>query len=456
MCNGEIYNHKILKQLHDIRNTQGESDCEVVHHMLVKNQFINLTKDFQELDGDFSLIVVSPNHTIAARDPMGVRPLYVAYNKNDSVIGFASEAKSFLNAPIDVHVVKPFPPGYYWINNTFVSYQPLSLYKPIHQMHTDVNIIQDKIKGLLYNSVYKRIQNSERSVAFFLSGGLDSSIIASIASKILQPNKIDTYSIGTPGSPDLIAAQQVADHIQSNHHVIEMMPEEMYKYVYNTINHIESYDCTTVRASVPMFILSEYISKHTNHKVVLSGEGADELFGGYLYFHHAPDDKEFQKETLRLLQNVHMYDVLRADRCTSAHGLELRVPFFDKYFVEYVISIDPSLKTSKGRIEKKLLRDSFADHLPATIIHRQKNGMSDAVGYDWVDYIKSHANPVIHNKLTYIKNTPISDEELYYREIFESMYGRIQLESISDVWRPQWTTELDPSARKLSTFLDSA
>lgn len=451
MCNGEIYNHKILKQVYDIRDTQGESDCEVVHHMLVKNQFVNLIKDFQELDGDFALVCVSKNHIIAARDPMGVRPLYVAYDKDDSIIGFASEAKALF----DAHMVKPFPPGYYWFNNMFVSYQPLPLYKSVKYINSDIKTIQDKIKGLLYNSVYKRIQNTERSIAFFLSGGLDSSIIASIASKILQPCKIDTYSIGTPGSPDLAAAQQVADYIKSNHHIIEMMPDKMFPYMYDTIKHLESYDCTTVRASVPMYILSEYISKHTNHKVVLSGEGADELFGGYLYFHHAPNNDEFQTETIRLLRNVHMYDVLRADRCTSAHALELRVPFFDKSFIEYVVSIDPSLKSSVGRIEKKILRDAFADHLPVNIIRRQKNGMSDAVGYDWVDYVKSNAIPVIDNRSTYTKNTPISDEELYYRELFESMYGRIQLQSIRDVWRPRWTTELDPSARNLSVFSNS-
>ena len=455
MCNGEIYNHRMLKQVHDII-TEGKSDCEVVHHMLLQNKMTNLNQCFRELDGDFAFVFVSDDHVIVARDPMGVRPLYVAWNEHRDVIGFASEAKAFDQA----HEVTHFPPGHYWCNNMLVSYQPLPLESPIQLFETDRTIVTNKIRILLYESIFKRIQNTDRSIGFLLSGGLDSSIIASVAAKIFHPNKIDTYSIGTSDkdSPDLMAAQQVADHIGSNHHVIRFSPSQLMERVETVVKAIESYDCTTVRASVPMYLLSETISKTTNHKVILSGEGADELFGGYLYLHNAPDATLFQEETVRLCRDVHTHDVLRADRCTAAHGLELRVPFFDKSFVEYVLSIDPSLKfpgtaANKG-VEKMILREAFQDHLPDHIVYRQKNGMSDAVGYEWVDHVRTwcdrHSDSFSVNPDCL--NAPITREESYYRTLYESAYGHLNLRSIEHVWRPRWTDETDPSARKLSHF----
>jgi asparagine synthase (glutamine-hydrolysing) len=455
MCNGEIYNHKMLKQVFDLVTTSN-SDCEVIHRMILKFEMRDLLKCFRELDGDFAFVFVSSGHVIVARDPIGVRPLYVATADNGDIIGYASEAKAFPKASS----VRHFPPGYYCHNGVLISYQPLTLHKPIVHEAIPRAVAMNKIRTMLYESVFKRILNSERPIAFFLSGGLDSSIIAAIASKISHPNKIHTYSVGTMDepSPDLIAAQRVAEHIESFHHVVKFDPKDLFEKVPSTIRALESYDCTTVRASVPMYTLSEYISKNTDHKVILSGEGADELFGGYLYFHNAPDDTAFQDETIRLLQEVHMYDALRADRCTAAHGLELRVPFFDKAFVEYVISIDPSLKnpsTERNRsIEKLILREAFEDHLPHDIVHRQKNGMSDAVGYGWVDYVRDNATP-IHPETDYLTNTPTSKEERYYREIYESMYGDLNLTPINNVWRPRWTSETDPSARKLVSLFKS-
>lgn len=449
MCNGEIYNYKMLKQVYDLTTTSN-SDCEVVHRMILKLQINDLSKCFQELDGDFAFIFVSSEHVIVARDPIGVRPLYVATSDDGELIGYASEAKAFSEA----YTVRHFPPGHYCLNGIITSYQPLSLHKPIQYEVIPRAVVMNKIKTLLYESVFKRILNTERPIAFFLSGGLDSSIIAAIASRISHPNKIHTYSVGTKDepSPDLVAAQRVASHIDSIHHVVEFDPKELFEKVPSTIRALESYDCTTVRASVPMYTLSEYISKNTDHKVILSGEGADELFGGYLYFHNAPDDSAFQEETIRLLREVHMYDALRADRCTAAHGLELRVPFFDKAFVEYVISITPSMKSpiteSNRSIEKLILREAFEDHLPTDIVYRQKNGMSDAVGYGWVDYTRANSIPCQPN-IDYQINAPSSNEERYYREIYESMYGDLNLFPINNMWRPKWTNELDPSARKL-------
>jgi asparagine synthase (glutamine-hydrolysing) len=451
MCNGEIFNHRMLKQVHDFI-TNSKSDCEIIHHLILQYDMNNLHQCFRELDGDFAFIFVSDSHIIAARDPMGVRPLYIAKNERLEIIGFASEAKAFQNA----HSVIHFPPGHYWVNNTLVSYQPLPLYSHISHVETNRTKAINKIRILMYESIFKRIQNTDQSIAFFLSGGLDSSIIAAVAAKISHPHKIETYSIGTSeeDSPDLIAAQKVADYIGSNHHVISFSPETLFDKIETTVRAIESYDCTTVRASVPMYALSEYISKHTNHKVILSGEGADELFGGYLYFHHAPNVNEFQAETIRLCRDVHMYDVLRADRCTAAHGLELRVPFFDKTFVDYVLSIDPVWKIipENGGMEKMILREAFRDHLPDTVINRQKNGMSDAVGYGWVDFVRERCLHFKFSNASYAVNEPTSAEERYYRELFESMYGHLNLVPIEHVWRPRWTNETDPSARKLVPF----
>lgn len=455
MCNGEIYNHQKLKEQYNI-STVGKSDCEVVHHMLFQSKMQNLSECFRDLDGDFALIFVSKHHIVAARDPMGVRPLYIAKNEKREIIGFASEAKAFEKVFANIYEVVHFPPGHYWSNNNFISYQPISLYSPISTIETNRALAISMVRALLHESIFKRVRNTDRSVAFFLSGGLDSSIIASVAAKMFYPKKIETYSIGTSEkeSPDLIAAKEVAKHIGSNHHVIQFNPETLFEKIEATVKAIESYDCTTVRASVPMYALSEYISTHTEHKVILSGEGADELFGGYLYFHNAPNDDEFHKETIRLCQDVHMYDVLRADRCTAAHGLELRVPFFDKAFVEYVISLHPSLKTPNSKtnkgLEKMILREAFHDYLPDNVLYRQKNGMSDAVGYNWVDYVRDHCPK--KKARHFDVNQPMSSEELYYRELFEYMYGPVNLTSIKHVWRPRWSNESDPSARKLAQF----
>lgn len=458
VCNGEIYNYIKLKNYLDLTiDFQGESDCEVVFHLLNNQKFstIDLCK---KLDGDFAFVHVNYPHdsnpyVIAARDPIGVRPLYFGFNSNNSV-EFCSEIKGFHN----VRNIQHFPPGHVWINGTICSYQPLTL--PKIPQNNDYDC--EKIKSLLINSVKKRLL-SDQPLGFFLSGGLDSSIIAAIGAKLLHPQKIKTFSIGVKGSvsPDLIAAAKVAKFLNTDHHVYEFTIEEALHAIQNTIWHLESYDCTTIRASVPMFLLSKYVSENFDCKVILSGEGADELFGGYIYFHDAPNETEFQKETIRLIENVHQFDVLRADRCTAGNGLELRVPFFDKEFIEYITNISPIFKVyKKNWMEKTILRRSFEGMLPPEILWRQKNGMSDAVGYSWVDAIKDH---VKNQKITiesfndskyndYSKNKPLNEEELWYRMIYTSLFPNT--DCIGGIWRPQWTMETDPSARKLKQFLE--
>ena len=446
VCNGEIYNHEILKQKYNMNDVKGGSDCEILYKMLVNRQEYRLTVNeiCNELDGVFSFIHVEKDHLIVARDPIGIRPLYSGMNKDTGELEFASEIKVISHCVN----VKHFPPGHYWTRSEgFVNYTPLSypLFPKNDYKSTDINI-------LLTDAVKKRMM-SDRPVGFFLSGGLDSSIIASIGSKLMYPKKIKTFSIGVKGyeSPDLKAAQKVAEYLNTEHHVYEFELEEAYEMIKKTIYHLESYDCTTVRASVPMYLLSKYVSENSDCKVILSGEGADELFGGYLYLHDAPTDDDFQKETIRLVKNVHQFDALRADRCTAANGLELRVPFFDKKFVEYVTNIKPIFKLNKTNwMEKTILRRAFEGFLPDEILWRQKNGMSDAVGYSWVDYVR---NTVCHTVgiENVDKNKPKTNEEMYYRKIYLDMFDNHDAMD-AGIWRPLWTNEIDPSARKLTVF----
>lgn len=459
MCNGEIYNHKELEKIYNI-HTKTQSDCEVVFGMLNKNH-----ATFGSLDAEFACVYTNGKEVIAGRDRFGVRPLYVAYSADDHIMGFSSESKGFDGLFIQVpKLIKQFPPGCYWSSNSpkhFVSYHNMIKHKS--KLHNEEVLYEkqvETVRTLVTEAVRKRVEMSSRPVAYFLSGGLDSSIVAAIGAS-LSNTPINVYSVGIRGgnSPDIEASKVMAKHLGAKHTIIEFDLEDAVKRVPEVIKTLESYDCTTIRASVPMYILSEHISKYTDDKVILSGEGADELFGGYLYFHNAPSDREFHSETLRLLQNIHQYDSLRADRCTAAHGLELRAPFLDLSLVDYVTTKIPSSMlhpSSNGGLEKRILRDAFCGMLPDDICTRQKNGMSDAVGYSWVDYLKEvSSEKVENNKIEYIVNTPLTNEELWYRNLYHSFYGETVI-SHEGIWRPLWNAEsiTDPSARMLKIFKD--
>lgn len=460
ICNGEIYNHSELEKQFQLP-VRSKSDCECLLWLLCHREAdLNYESIFRLLDAEFACVFYDSQRgeVIAARDPLGVRPLYIAYDCNKKVVGFSSEAKGLASIP-EATRFKQFPPGRYWSSkdpNTFVPYRALTLpnYDNVVSTWTfDTHV--NAIRSYLIDAVEKRACKSDRPVAYFLSGGLDSSVIAAIGAS-MSTKPITTYSIGIRGadSPDLAHARIMADHIGADHKEVLIDPNEALGYVRRVICKLETYDCTTVRASVPMYILSEYISHHSEHKVLLSGEGADELFGGYLYFHNAPTGEAFHNETIRLLKNIHQFDGLRADRCTAAHGLELRVPFLDHLLVEYVTTaISPSLKhpAKNGYVEKKLLREAFKHMLPEAIVSRQKNGMSDAVGYSWVDRLKLAAAPT--GCVKYEVNPPLTPEERWYREIFHEYYNDWDC-SHTSIWRPRWTTETDPSARKLSVFAE--
>ena len=444
MCNGEIYNHKFLRSYLPNSKFISDCDCEPIVHMI--DSGVHMFKICNSLDGVFSFVAMKGDIVYAARDPIGVRPLFYGIDSSDGSLTFCSEVKGLQDF---CEYVAEFPKGHYYtsIDNKFHKYHDV---KEVSKQFLPYSA--QTLKAILESAVQKRLM-SERPVGFFLSGGLDSSLIAALGSKFL--GKIHTFSIGIGESPDLVAAKKVSDHIGSVHTEIKFTTNQALSILNEVITSLESYDCTTIRASVPMYILSEYVSKNTDFKVILSGEGADELFGGYLYFHNAPTTADFQAETLRLLDNVHSHDVLRADRCTASHGLELRVPFFDRALLSYVKSIDPMYK-KPHEIEKYILRYAFdgEDLLPKEILWRQKNGMSDAVGYSWVDFIKEYSSKHIsdtefeNQKDLFQRNTPLTKEEYFYRKIYDAKFP--QVDFLPHVWRPLWTNQTDPSATLLS------
>jgi asparagine synthase (glutamine-hydrolysing) len=410
IANAEIYNHT------DLGGTEGKSDCDVLLPLISR---VGLYDTCVSLDGDFAFIYTDGKEIYAARDRVGVRPLFYCYHAHG--IAFASEAKMLLDFEEKVY---PFPPGHLYDSriDKFICWQP-NYFEPALKPEAG------EIKYYLTKAVSKRISNTEKPIGFFLSGGLDSSIIASLA-KSISTQRLRTFSIGMAGAPDLIAARQMATYLDSDHTEILFTPEEGIAAIRDVIWHLETYDTTTVRASIPMFLLSKYIKENTDIRVVLSGEGSDELFGGYLYFHGAPNESEFEAETMRLVQDVYMFDILRADRTTAAHGLELRVPFFDTEVIDFVMNL-------KGRMpregyEKYLLRKEFESILPQDIAWRQKNGMSDAVGYEWRNALKKFG-------------------EHRYKKMFTRDFGN-QHHLVPYMWMPQWSDATDPSATQLPHF----
>jgi len=431
MCNGEIYNYKELARKYNIK-LETESDCEIILHLyhLLGIQMISL------LDGVFSFIILDSNQNMIhiGHDPIGIRSLYMCNTDKHFII--ASEMKCLTGFKDDIQMVKPGTiTSYDLFTNSSMSQIYFHLEFPITYTN-DKNSIE-MIKETLYQSVKKRLL-SDRPVGSLLSGGLDSSIIVSLMCKMIKPSLIKTFSIGLKGSPDLEAAEQVAHHLGTNHTSVIVSELEMLEAIEPTIQQIESYDTTTVRASVPMYLLSKYIKGHTDITVILSGEGSDELSGSYLYFHKAPSPQSFQDECIRLIKDVQHFDVLRGDKTTSGNSLEIRVPFFDKQFVTEYMSIDPKLKVVRNGFEKYLLRKAFEDELPTNIVWRRKEGFSDGVSsndrpwYQVIDnYTKKHFNCI---------------EKEYYLKVFTKYYKGY--ESLCPYeWLPNWVEQNNPSNR---------
>ncbi|MCB9232712.1 MAG: asparagine synthase B [Bacteroidia bacterium] len=450
--NGEIYNHRQLREGILAGCTfHTESDSEVIVHLYEKFG----TEFLHHLDGVFAFVVADGQTIIAGRDPLGVKPLYYGVDSSGTWY-FASEMKALTE---QCEKVEAFPPGHYYTPETgFVRYyQPAWFEAKVAQQGVDYEALRLGLEA----SVEKRLM-SDVPIGVFLSGGLDSSLVASIMARKMKARgqELHSFSIGlTKDSPDLKAAREVAQFIGSIHHEVTFSVEEGLALIDKLVWHLESYDVTTIRASTPMYLLSEYIVKQ-GIKVVLSGEGADEMFGGYLYFGLAPSPFEFQLEAIRRVQLLSTADLLRADKSTMAHGLEARVPFLDKQFLDLVMHIRPEDKQpahAEGRMEKYILRKAFdtpeQPYLPDHILWRQKEQFSDGVGYSWVDSLVAHAEATISDgafaeaALKFPYNTPSTKEAFMGREIFEKHFpheGAIQ--SVKK-WIPKWQQSKDPSGR---------
>jgi asparagine synthase (glutamine-hydrolysing) len=433
VCNGEIYNH------HDLvtGDEQSNSDCAVLLPNIERH---GIYETLNKIRGVFAMVYSDGKSIYAARDPIGVRPLF--YKKNENGIAFASEVKALKEIDGRIEI---FPPGHFYdsLTDEFTCY-----YNTFWTLNTKPGA--HVIRATLENAVRIRVENTDREIGFFLSGGLDSSLVAAIAKKYLKPEQVmRTFSIGTDDSPDVLAAKKMADFLGSKHTVVPFDFKEGIKVLPDVIECLETYDTTTIRASVPMWILSKWISENTDCKVLLSGEGSDELLGGYLYFKNAPSVEEFFMENIRRVKLLHQYDVLRADRCTAAHGLEVRVPFLDRDFVDCVMTMDQNLKM--GGIEKKVLRETFQDLIPDEILWRQKDAFSDAVGYSWVDELQKFTREKWGSTVEEFKvvNYPTTPEEMVFRNTFWEKYGFEADHLIKEIWRPKWTSVKDPSARHL-------
>ncbi|MBQ6466835.1 MAG: asparagine synthase B [Clostridia bacterium] len=456
VCNGEIYGfRKIKKELEKEYSFTSDSDCEILLPMYEKYGF----DMFAMLDAEYALVIYDgeKNCLIAARDPIGIRPLFYAYDKNGSIM-FASEAKNLVGLS---DKIMPFPPGHYYDGEKFVCYNDIA--KVDEYIDGSLEEICGNIHDKLVAGIEKRL-DADAPVGFLLSGGLDSSLVCAVSAKLLS-KPIRTFAIGmSEDAIDLKYAKEVAEYIGSDHREIIITADDVIGSLEDVIAALGTFDITTVRASMGMYLICKAIHETTDVRVLLTGEISDELFG-YKYTDFAPDAEAFQKEAQKRIRELYMYDVLRADRCISVHSMEARVPFGDLDFVKYVMSINPEKKMNIYNKGKYLLRHAFeGNYLPESILMREKAAFSDAVGHSMVDYLKEYAEKKYSDEEFEIKSAkythakPFTKESLLYREIFEKYYPG-QGEMIKDFWMPNKDWEgcnvNDPSARVLSNYGDS-
>lgn len=487
VCNGEIYNHKELFEENGFTNHSG-SDCEIIIHLYKR---YGMKSALKMLDGVFAFFLYDSesDEAFVARDPFGVRPAFYGMDKDSFAV--ASEAKALQNSFTRIwHVV----PG------TFISTKDPGTQTYYYEIDSQLNLSSNskfkkssekellrEIRWRLTKAVEKRLM-SEREIGCLLSGGLDSSLIASLVSHMSRgnrlirgkdsdewqhfselelPYKLKTFSIGMEGSPDLDFADKVADWIDSDHHRVQLTEEDFLSAVHQTIWVTESYDTTTVRASVGNYLVSKYVSENTDCKVIFNGDGSDEVCCGYVYNAKAPSDEALQEEALRLVKEIYLFDVLRSDRSISSNGLEARTPFLDKAFVELYLSIDPSLKSfdKKDRIEKDLLRRAFESDglLPDEILWRHKCAFSDGVSSakkSWHKTLQAeieelYSDESFEEMRSMIKNCrPDLKESLHYRQIHVKLFSPSMNQIIPHFWLPRWTNVKDPSARELDSHIE--
>lgn len=453
VCNGEIYGFEKLKKEFSAKYTfKSGSDCEILLPMYAEYG----TDMFKMLDAEFALIIYDAKvgEYIAARDPIGIRPLYYGYDKSGTIV-FASEPKNLVSV---CDKIMPFPPGHYYKEGKFICYRDMTEVKSV--CHDDLETVCKNIHDKLVRGIEKRLV-ADAKVGYLLSGGLDSSLVCAVAARKSE-GPIRTFAIGmSEDAIDLKYAKQVADYIGSDHTEVIITKDDVLGALDSVIKLLGTFDITTIRASMGMYLLCKYIHEKTDIRVLLTGEISDELFG-YKYTDFAPSAEKFQKESEKRIRELHMYDVLRADRCISVNSLEARVPFGDLDFVEYVMAIDPEKKLNTYGKGKYLLRHAFeGDYLPHDILYREKAAFSDAVGHSMVWYLKDYAEKFYSEQeyeekiQKYTHARPFTKESLLYREIFEKYYPG-QSEMIVDFWMPNKAWEGcdvdDPSARVLSNY----
>ena len=480
-ANGEIYNHlELRKQFKGKYQFRTESDCEVILALYQEKG-----ADFvDDLNGIFAFAIYDSSNDsyFIARDHMGIIPLYMGWDKHGTFY-VASELKALEGVCAKIEL---FPPGHYWKSGDKA---PNQWYKrdwvDFEKVKSNPTSIED-LHDALSNAVHRQLM-SDVPYGVLLSGGLDSSITSALAKKFSSKRvesedtqdawwpQLHSFSVGLEGSPDLAAAKKVSEHIGSIHHEVVFTIQEGLDAIRDVIYHLETYDITTVRASTPMFLMARSIKSH-GIKMVLSGEGADELFGGYLYFHKAPSAEEFHKETVRKLDKLHQYDCLRANKSLAAWGIEGRVPFLDKEFIDVAMRINPQDKMiNKERMEKWVVRKAFEDYLPESVAWRQKEQFSDGVGYSWIDTLKEVVEAAVTNEqmdnahFRFPLQTPQNKEEFYYRTIFEEHFpsdaAALSVPSVPSVacstpialeWDEAFKNQNDPSGRAVAKVHDDA
>lgn len=455
--NGEIYNHVALRNNelkdHSFRTT---GDSEVIVHLYEEYGY-----DFVDmLDGVFSFVVIDGDDFIAGRDPIGVKPLYYGTDESGA-IWFASEMKALADHCVEFST---FPPGHYYTPKTgFVRYYQPDWFESEKAVQP---LDLKKLRESLIQATEKRLM-ADVPLGVLLSGGLDSSLTSSIAARLMKDSgqKLHSFSIGLDAdAPDLIAARKVAEFLGTEHTEVFFTVEEGIEILEKLVWHLETYDVTSIRASTPMYFLSKVIADK-GIKVVLSGEGSDEIFGGYLYFKNAPSAEDFQKETIRRVQRLATADCLRADKSTMAHGLEARVPFLDKQFLKTAMEIVPEEKMPKtyDGIEKYILRKAFdtpeEPFLPEEVLWRQKEQFSDGVGYNWIDQLIEYAESQVSDlemataEAKFPVNTPATKEAYFFRKIFHKHFPQESAARTVKRWIPKWQKDLDPSGRANETHV---
>ena len=455
VCNGELYGFAEQRRALIGRGYSfvSDSDCEILLPLWQEHG----VEMFRMLDAEFALILYD-GHTgkfLAARDPIGIRPLYYGYDTHGAVV-FASEPKNLVGL---CETIRPFPPGHYWIDGKFICYSDIARVDAV--CHDDLETVCENIRDKLIAGVRKRLV-ADAKVGFLLSGGLDSSLVCAIAARE-SAEPIKTFAIGMDvDAIDLKYAREAADFIGSEHTEVIISKEDVLAALEPVVELLATYDITTIRASIGMYLVCKAIHRQTDLRVLLTGEISDELFG-YKYTDFAPSAEEFQKEAEKRVRELHMYDVLRADRCISVNSLEARVPFGDLDFVRYVMAVDPALKRNAYGKGKYLLRHAFEQDglLPESILWREKAAFSDAVGHSMVNDLKEYAEryysdgEFAQRRLKYRHAQPFTKESLLYRELFEKYYPG-QSEMIADFWMPNksWPgcNVDDPSARVLSNY----